>query len=88
MPTGVRPWEEIAMDFIGELPTSDGFNAILVISKDATLYTRKDMEIGGYCNIYITDLWRQYGLPQSITSDRGPQFASTFREVCCHDEVS
>ena len=24
MPTGVRPWEEIAMDFVGELPESDG----------------------------------------------------------------
>ena len=32
MPTGSKPWEEIAMDFIGELPESEGFNAILVIT--------------------------------------------------------
>ena len=32
MPTGERPWEEIAMDFVGELPESDGYNAILVIT--------------------------------------------------------
>ena len=32
MPTSSRPWEEIAMDFIGELPESEGFNTILVIT--------------------------------------------------------
>ena len=32
MPTGTRPWEGIAMDFVGELPESEGFNAILVIT--------------------------------------------------------
>ena len=31
MPTGERPFEEIAMDFVGELPESEGFNAILVV---------------------------------------------------------
>ena len=31
MPTGERPFEEIAMDFVGELPESDAFNAILVV---------------------------------------------------------
>ena len=29
-------------------------------------------------NVYITDVWRHYGLPRAITSDRGPQFASAF----------
>jgi len=32
MPTGERLFEEIAMDFVGELPESEGFNAILVIT--------------------------------------------------------
>ena len=31
MPTGKRPFEEIAMDFVGELPESEGFNTILVV---------------------------------------------------------
>ena len=29
--TGEHTFEEIAMDFVGELPESQGFNAILVI---------------------------------------------------------
>ena len=32
MPTGERLWEEIAIDFVGELPNSDSYNAILVIT--------------------------------------------------------
>ena len=32
MPTGERPFEEIVMDFVGELPESEGFNAILVVT--------------------------------------------------------
>ena len=31
IPTGERPFEEIARDFVEELPESEGFNAILVI---------------------------------------------------------
>ena len=36
MPTGERPWETIAMDFVGELPERDGYNAILVITNHFT----------------------------------------------------
>ena len=32
IPTGERPWKEIAMDFVRELPESDSYNAILVIT--------------------------------------------------------
>jgi len=32
MPTEERPFEEIAIDFVGELPESEGFNAILVVT--------------------------------------------------------
>ena len=31
-PTGERPFEEMAMDFVRELPESEGFNAILVVT--------------------------------------------------------
>lgn len=81
MPTGNLPWEEIAMDFMGELPDSEGFNAVLVITDRftkmqryipaKTTWTAEDV-----ASVYITDIWKLHGLPRHITSDRGPQFAS------------
>ena len=36
MPPGKRPWEEIAMDFVGELLESEGYNAILIVTDQFT----------------------------------------------------
>ena len=83
MPTGERPFEEIAMDFIGELPVSEGFNAILgvtdwftkvqyfVLAK--TTWTAEDV-----ANSYVNDIWKQYGLLKHITSHCSLQFALKF----------
>jgi len=61
MPTGEHPLEEIAMDFVGELPESEGFNAILVITDRfnkvqhyilvKTTWTTEDV-----ANVYITEI--------------------------------
>ena len=83
MPTGTQPFKEIALDFVGELLESEGYNAILVITDwftktqyyipARTTWTSEDM-----ANAYICHIWKHYGLPKHITSDRGPQFASEF----------
>jgi len=83
MPTEEHPFEEIAMDFVAKLAESEGFNAILFITDRFTkiqqyipakmTWTAEDV-----ANIYITEIWRLYGLLRHITSDCGPQFASRF----------
>ena len=83
MPTGERPCEAIAMDFVGELPESEVFNAILVVTDRftkvqhyilaKTTWTAEDM-----ADSYIYDICTLYGLLQHITSDWGPQFCSKF----------
>src|SRR5207302_1946127 len=83
MPTGERPFEEIAMDFVGELPESEGFNAILVVTDrfpkvQHYLPAKTTWTAANVAAAYINDIWRLYGLPRHITSDRGPQFASKF----------
>jgi len=83
MPTGERPFEEIAMDFVGELPESEGFNAILVVTDRFTkvqhyIPAKTTWTTSDVAAVYITEIWRLYGLPKHITSDRGPQFASKF----------
>ena len=72
MPTGSRPWEEIAIDFIGELPESEGFNAILVITDRFTKMQRYIPALTTWmasdvANAYICHIWKHYGLPKHIT---------------------
>ena len=79
MPTRERPFEEIEMDFVGELPESEGFNTILVVTDRFTkvqhyipakiTWTAEDV-----ADSYINDIWKLYGLPKHITSYRGLQF--------------
>ena len=77
MPTGERPFEEIAMDFVGELTESEGFNAILVVTDRFTkvqhyLPVKTTWTAADVANAYINKIWRLHGLPRHITSDRGP----------------
>ena len=94
MPTRTIPFQEITMDFVDELPDSEGFNAILVITDRCTemqiyipaktTWTSEDV-----ANAYLCEVWKPFGLPNHVTSDRGPQFASAFtkalnkkRDIC------
>ena len=71
------------MDFITGLPEDSGYNAILMIVDCLTKMrhlvpcrdtcTARDLAI-----LYLNHVFRYYGLPQSIVSDRGPQFTSEF----------
>ena len=83
MPTGERPFEEIAMDFVGELPESEGFTAILVVTDRFTkvqhyLPAKTSWTAADVAHAYINEIWRLHGVPRHITTDRGPQFTSTF----------
>ena len=77
MPTGERPFEEIAMEFVGELPDSESFNPILVVTDRFTkvqhsLAAKTTVTAADVTNAYINDIWRLHVLPQHITSDSGP----------------
>ena len=83
MPTGEQPFEEIAMDFVGELPESEGFNAILVVTDRFTkvqqyLPAKTTLTAADVANAYCNEIWRLHGLPRHISCDRGPQFAYKF----------
>ena len=83
MPIGERPFEEIAKDFVGELPESEGFNTILVVTDRFTkvqLYipAKTTGTAENVADSDINDIWKLYGLPRYITSDRGTQFTSKF----------
>ena len=71
------------MHFVEELPESEVFNTILVVTDRFTkvqhyIPAKATWTAEGIANSYINNMWRLYGLPRHITSDQSPQFASKF----------
>ena len=79
------PWQDISIDMIGPLPSSNGMDAIVVIMDRFTKMIRlKAMTTNilseGIAKVYRDKIWKIHGVPKTILSDRGPQFASKFME--------
>ena len=79
------------MDFITGLPESQGYDAIYAIvdhalTKAAVLIPcTKEIDALGTAELLFKHVFKRFGLPQQIISDRGPQFASkVFQELCKH----
>ena len=76
-----RLWQHISVDFIMKLPTSKGHNSILVVcdrfSKMShfVAMTRKTTT-EGLAKLFRDNVWKLHGLPESMISDRGLQFAA------------
>ena len=73
------PWQIVTVDLIGELPESNGFNAICVLvdrfSKQIhAIPTTNRLTAEGMAKIYRDHVFRLHGLPQKIIHDRGSQF--------------
>ena len=76
------------MDLITDLPNSEGFDSILVVvdqglTKGIILVPcNKMITAEGTAKLLLENLYKQFGLPDKIISDRGPQFAShSFKEL-------
>jgi RNase H-like domain found in reverse transcriptase/Integrase zinc binding domain/Chromo (CHRromatin Organisation MOdifier) domain len=79
-----KPFSHIAMDLITGLPKSDGHDAILTIvdhgcSRGAIFLPCSTMITGaGIAKLYLENVFRWFGLPKKIISDRDPRFTSHF----------
>jgi transposase InsO family protein len=90
LPIPDRPWQDISMDFVTGLPESgkEKYDTIWVVvdrlTKDrhfVPCHTTVDAE--ALADLYIQHIFRLHGLPRTIVSDRGPQFAADFWEHLC-----
>ena len=75
------PWTSISMDFIEELPESDGYNSILVVVDRLTKWaifipTTTRLKASGLVDLIVDKVVTVHGLPRSIVSDRGSKFTS------------
>ena len=77
-----RPFANCSMDLITDLPPVDEHDSILVVvdqglSKGVILLPcSKTLTSEGTAKLLLENLYKRFGLPDKIISDRGPQFAS------------
>jgi RNase H-like domain found in reverse transcriptase/Integrase zinc binding domain/Chromo (CHRromatin Organisation MOdifier) domain len=81
-----KPFSHIAMGLITRLPESNGYDAILTIvdhgcSRAAIFLPCSTTITGaGIAQLYLEHLFRWFGIPQKIISDRDPRFTSHFTQ--------
>jgi transposase InsO family protein len=70
------------MDLITDLPPTDDYDSILIVvdrgnTKGAILIPMaKNLTQEGAGQLLLDNLYKQFGLPDEMLSDRGPQFAA------------
>jgi len=69
------------VDFITKLPVVAGKDAILVICDRLSkmthfVATTEETLVRGLARLFRDNVWKLHGLPESVVSDRGPQFAA------------
>jgi hypothetical protein len=76
------------MDFIPELPESNGYNNILVIIDKLTKYTifiptTTTITEKGTAELFFRHVIAQYGIPRQVISDRDTRWKGEFwKEIC------
>ena len=67
--------------FITKLPLVQGYDSILVVVNRLTkivyfISTMEKTSVEGLARLFRDNMWKLHRLPESIISDRGPQFVA------------
>ncbi len=81
LPIPRRPWSHIGVDFITDLPRSDSYTCVLVVvdrfSKACKLIPLPGLPTAMQtAEALFSHVFRNFGIPEDIVSNRGPQFIS------------
>ena len=83
MPNSIpeKPWTHISADFITKLSLAQGYDSILVVVDKLTkmvhfIPTTEKTSAEGLARLFRDNVWKLHNLPESIISDRGPQFVA------------
>jgi len=83
LPIPEWPWNSISMDFIKKLPSSFGFDTILVIvnwlTKQAIFISAHDTIIStDLAHLFVLHVFSKHSVPSHVTSDRSSEFMLNF----------
>jgi hypothetical protein len=87
LPVPVHAWEVISLDFVEGLPTSDRYNAILVVVDKFSKYghfipLHHPFTAIQIAKLFLDNIYKLHGLPKAIISDRDPIFTSVLGNNC------
>jgi transposase InsO family protein len=77
-------WKSIAMDFITDLPLSEGCDQLWVIIDRFTKMAhfiplkKKNKKAEDLAEVFTREVWKLHGIPADIISDRDSRFTSKF----------
>jgi len=83
-----QPFKVVSMDFIPELPLSDGFDNILVIVDKLTKYaifipTTTTITEVGTAELFFHNIISKFSIPQQVIMDRDVRWRGEFwKEIC------
>ena len=74
-----KPWMYLTVDFITKLLVVAEKDAILVVCDRLSkmthfVATTEEISVEGLARLFWDNVWKLHGLPESVVSDRGPQF--------------
>ncbi|KAK3527262.1 hypothetical protein QTP86_018631, partial [Hemibagrus guttatus] len=88
LPIPHRPWSHLSVDFLTDLPDSEGFTTDMVVvdrfSKGCRLIPLRGLPTAMQsAEAMFQHVFRNFGLPEDIVSDRGLQFTSRVLGSLC-----
>ena len=83
LPIPERNWTDISLDFIDGLPSSEGYTVVMVVVDRLSKYAHFMPLHHPYtalkvARVFMENVFKLHGLPQTIVSDRDPIFTSQF----------
>ena len=77
LPVSIRRWGNLSMDCVIGIPMSEGYNVIMVIINRLMkmrhfILTIIEVTAEDTANLFVNYVFKLYGFPNTIISDRGP----------------